>query len=331
MRPLRIRVLTDKPDHPLLVAATGLLASHHDVGFLDPGAVRTARDDEPLADVYLLKSHTPRAISLARDWERRGAVVLNTAAATERCQDRVRMAETARGAGLPFPATRQVTTPARLWAGSGARRGAGGPTGPGPALCSAGPAETAVPAAAYPFIVKSRRNRRGDLVARVDDADGLRALAARWPDEEIVVQDFTLGDGWDHKLWVIAGQVFTGLRRTPLDPGPITGPASGSGSGPGSSLGLGLGPGLGQTTAAPPPPPGAADLALRAGAAFGLDIYGVDVMEDDGRALIVDVNAFPGIRGQAGAPAALAALAVHAARTGPSRTGSSQNLGRLTV
>ncbi|MYT22896.1 alpha-L-glutamate ligase, partial [Streptomyces sp. SID7760] len=58
-------------------------------------------------------------------------------------------------------------------------------------------------------------------------------------------------------------------------------------------------------------PPGWADLVRRTGEVFSLDVYGVDLIDTgDGVPLIVDVNAFPGIRGQAGAPQALAALAL---------------------
>lgn len=266
----RVCFLTDKPDHPLLVATAALLADRHHshVEFTDPAtatepALDSAPDSAPdsaldaLADVYLLKSHTPRAIRLARALERRGARVVNSAASTELCQDRVRMADTALAAGLPFPVTRTVAPLARL-------------TGP--------------PPSGYPFIVKSRANRRGDVVARVDDAAGLRELARRWPDETVVVQDFTPGDGWDHKLWVIAGQVFTGLR-----PSPVAAPKA-----PADQPSL---------------PPGAHDLALQAGKVFALDVYGVDVIADrTGTPLIVDINAFPGFRGGSGAPHALAAL-----------------------
>ncbi|MFD0527211.1 hypothetical protein ACFQ1I_08035 [Kitasatospora arboriphila] len=42
-------------------------------------------------------------------------------------------------------------------------------------------------------------------------------------------------------------------------------------------------------------------------------MYGVDILDTPDGPLIVDVNAFPGIRGQAGAPEALAALATAAA------------------
>ncbi|MCZ4123944.1 ATP-grasp domain-containing protein [Streptomyces sp. H39-S7] len=259
--PARVCFLTDKPDHPLLASTAALLTIHHhaEVSFTDPAAVPES-GPASLADVYLLKSHTPRAIRLARSLERRGARVVNSAAATEVCQDRVRMAETARAADLPFPGTRAVAPLSRI-------------TGP--------------PPSGYPFIVKSRANRRGDVVARVEDAAGLRELAREWPDEPVVVQDFTPGDGWDHKLWVIAGEVFTGVRPTPL----------------------GTQDAARTTAAKPPPPPGAHGLALRAGRAFALDIYGVDVIADRaGTPLIVDINAFPGFRGGNGAPHALATL-----------------------
>lgn len=276
----RVCFLTDKPDHPLLAATAALLADRHHahVEFTDPAAVPAdAPADAPesasdaLADVYLLKSHTPRAIRLARALERRGARVVNSAASTELCQDRVRMAETALAAGLPFPVTRTVAPLSRI---------------------------TAPPPSGYPFIVKSRANRRGDVVARVDDAAGLRELARTWPDELVVVQDFTPGDGWDHKLWVIAGQVFAGLRPSPL--GAPNGPDGGP-DGPEAEPG--------DQPPPPPPPPGAHDLALQAGKVFGLDVYGVDVIADrSGTPLIVDINAFPGFRGGSGAPHALAAL-----------------------
>ncbi|MDJ0342648.1 alpha-L-glutamate ligase [Streptomyces sp. H10-C2] len=273
----RVCFLTDKPDHPLLAATARLLTDHHQtslVEFKDPAFAAEPAPDA-LADVYLLKSHTPRAIRLARALERRGARVLNSAASTELCQDRVRMAETALAAGLPFPVTRTDARLSRI---------------PAP------------PPSGYPFIVKSRDNRRGDLVTRIDDPAGLRALARQWPDEQVVVQDFTPGDGWDHKLWVIAGQVFTGLRPSPLGnrgtPGTLGSPGTfGTSGNPGTPIG------------APAPPRGAHDLALQAGKVFALDIYGVDVIADrTGTPLIVDINAFPGFRGGSGAPRALAAL-----------------------
>ncbi|MCY0943768.1 ATP-grasp domain-containing protein [Streptomyces antarcticus] len=261
---MRVGLITPEPGHPLLAAASALLtAAGHPVEALDP---RTgSAPPRCVADVYLLKSRTPQALALARELEERGAVVVNSAAATERCQDRTAMAEIALRAGLPFAATRTV--------GGLGRWASGHPL-------------------TAPVVVKSRHSRRGDLVARVDDAAQLRALAARWPDEPVVVQDFAPNSGWDHKVWAVGDRVFAALRRSELSPG-----------------------GRGPTRSLEPDelPPGWAALVRAAGKAYGLEVYGVDLIDAGGSPLIVDVNAFPGIRDQAGAPEALAGLVLRRA------------------
>ncbi|MFF3006991.1 RimK family alpha-L-glutamate ligase [Kitasatospora sp. NPDC057940] len=254
---MRIGLIAADPGHPVLAATAALLADRHEVTIVDPdGPAGPA-----LADVYLLKARTRRSLALAEELERRGAPVVNSAAATELCQDRVRMAELARAADLSFAATRDA---GRL-------------------------AELADPA--YPFVVKSRHSRRHDLVARVDGPARLRELVARWPDEPVVTQPFVPGTGWDQKLWVVDRQVFAARRRSEL--------ADGQGE-----------PGQGQDWE---PPVERAALALRVGEVFGLDVYGVDLLDGPAEPVIVDVNAFPGIRGRSGAPEALAALALRVA------------------
>ncbi len=54
---------------------------------------RAFSQDEPdsLAHIYLLKSHMPRALEVARQLEARGACVINSWAATLACQDRVQL------------------------------------------------------------------------------------------------------------------------------------------------------------------------------------------------------------------------------------------------
>ncbi|WP_073927856.1 alpha-L-glutamate ligase [Streptomyces sp. CB03911] len=273
---MRICLLTPEPGHPLLAATTALLTPRHQVESLDPGTADPARPDMgPLADVYLLKARTPRALALARRLEALGAPVVNSAAATELCQDRTRMAELAQAAGLPFAATRTAGSIGEL-------------TGPG-----------GLTAADFPLVVKSRHSRRHDLVAKAEDLARLEQLARDRPDEPVVVQPFTPNSGWDQKLWVIAGQVFAARRRSELaaaDRGPA----------------LPLAPA--------DLPADRLDLVRRVGEVFGLDVYGVDLLDGAGEPLIVDVNAFPGIRGQAGAPAALAALALRAAAGAATRS-----------
>ncbi|MFI6684140.1 RimK family alpha-L-glutamate ligase [Streptomyces sp. NPDC050485] len=261
-----VGLITPEPEHPLLAATTELLRREHRVLAVDPEKAAHA-DAGPLADVYLLKARTPRALALARGLEARGVPVLNQAAATALCQDRTAMARRAGAAGLPFSATRTFGTLAEL-AADGVRIG--------------------------PLVVKSRHSRRRDLVARVDSPAQLAELADEWADEPVVTQEFAENSGWDHKVWVIDGQVFAALRRSELAPG---------GRGPT----LPLAPGE--------LPPDWAELVVRVGEVFGLDVYGVDVIDTGGGTpLIVDINAFPGIRGQAGAPEALAALALRRAR-----------------
>ncbi|MEU8436683.1 alpha-L-glutamate ligase [Streptomyces sp. NPDC029216] len=260
---MRIGLITPDPGHPLLAATAALLAEGHAVDVLHPGAGAAAAVGAP-ADVYLLKARTPEALELARALEGRGAPVLNSAAATERCQDRTGMAGLALGAGLPFAATRTFGSLAELESAPGLR---------------------------WPLVVKSRHSRKDDLVARLDGPGRLRELAPRWAGEPVVTQAFAPNSGWDHKLWVVGDEVFSGLRRSEL-----AAPADAPAGGPDRL------------------PDGWAALALRVGEVFGLDVYGVDVIATgDGAPLIVDVNAFPGIRGQAGAPEALAALALRRA------------------
>ncbi|MFE3150616.1 RimK family alpha-L-glutamate ligase [Streptomyces sp. NPDC059218] len=274
---MKVCLLTDKPDHPLLAAVSAVLvAAEHRVTFSDPDSVAASPSQpvspEELADVYLLKAHTPRALALARSLEALGARVVNSAAATELCQDRSRIAAVAAKDGLPMP---------RTWTLDALSE----------ALSGAEPAQNG-----YPLMVKSRHSRRADLVARVDGPDGLRDLASKWSDEPVVLQEFVANSGWDHKLWVIAGEVFTGVR-----PAAVGAPPGGARPAP---LVRDL-------------PQDWTRLALRTGEVFGLDVYGVDLLDREGAPVVVDINAFPGIRGPKGAPEALAALALRRPGPGP--------------
>lgn len=186
-----VGLITPEPGHPLLAATTELLGREHRVVTVHPETADAAVLGR-LADVYLLKSRTPRALALARGLEARGAVVINSAEATALCQDRTAMAERARDAGLPFSATRTFGSLAELAADAGS-------TGP--------------------LVVKSRHSRRHDLVARVDSPGRLAELAGAWADEPVVAQEFAENNGYDHKLWVIDGTVFAALRRSSSPPG----------------------------------------------------------------------------------------------------------------
>jgi glutathione synthase/RimK-type ligase-like ATP-grasp enzyme len=199
---MRVCLLTDRPDHPTLAALPHLLR-RHTVEVLDPHAnmsfLTGLANPALFADVYLLKSRSPRSLALARLLQERGGRVVNDPAATQACQDRVQMAELARRAGLPFAHTLSFSRLSgflayaeHLASTSGFR---------------------------FPIIVKSHRSRRDDLVTKVEDLARLRKLVVDWAQEPVVVQRFVPNDGWDHKLWVIGTEVFAARRRTSLDVG----------------------------------------------------------------------------------------------------------------
>ncbi|MDI2125560.1 ATP-grasp domain-containing protein [Yinghuangia seranimata] len=267
---MRVGVVTDRPEHPTLAAFAALARERAwRVEFLAPDA-----DGPGDADLYLLKTRSPAGLDLGRRAEAAGVPVVNSAAATEACLDRLGTAATAAAAGLPMPATHGFADPGAL-AAAAARFG--GRT----------------------LVLKSRFSSRANPVPEIGTVDEL-ARAAAGRDEPVVVQEFAAGDGWDHKFWVIGGKVFAGLRRPP------TSPAAAAGS---------------KTTVELTPdqvPPAWTDLARAVGDAYGLQIYGVDLIATATGPALVDVNAFPGFRGIPEAPAALAELvARHTARIPP--------------
>lgn len=146
---------------------------------------------------------------------------------------------------------------------------------------------TLASASAWPLIMKSRFSHRGDLVDKLKSREQMLALLPDWSEEPVVLQEFVPGDGWDIKLWVIDKQVFAARRRTPLEPG------ASKEDFPISDDEL---------------PSEWRNLALAIGQAFGMPLYGVDLLITEKGPLIVDVNAFPGFRGVPGASEALVHL-----------------------
>jgi ribosomal protein S6--L-glutamate ligase len=139
----------------------------------------------------------------------------------------------------------------------------------------------------FPLIIKSRYSRRGDLVVKVQNVEEVQALAPRWRQEPVVLQEFAGGDGWDIKVWVIGRQVFAARRRTPLEPPTVK-----------EDFPLLAGD----------VPNEWVQVTLEIGRVFDLRLYGVDLLKTARGPLIVDVNAFPGFRGVYGASSALVAL-----------------------
>lgn len=201
---MHICLIMDNPEtprHPIIAVALQALSARHSVRLLDiltlsgSEALAFEANNQP-ADLYLLKSHAPQALELARALEQDGHQVVNSWSASLACQDRTLMTERMRSAGLPWPETRTFAT-----------------------LAEAVNAAQRSEIVTWPLIIKSRFSHRGDLVDKLRDQEQLQALLADWSQEPIVLQEFIPGDGWDIKLWVIDQHVFAARRRTPLEPG----------------------------------------------------------------------------------------------------------------
>jgi ribosomal protein S6--L-glutamate ligase len=113
-------------------------------------------------------------------------------------------------------------------------------------------------------------------VRLVADPAELADLLPEWGDEPVVAQEFAANDGFDIKLWVIGEDMSAARRRSALeavdksaderlDPADL--------------------------------PADWIEAARGAGAALGLQLYGVDLLITGGRPVVVDVNPFPGFRG----------------------------------
>jgi ribosomal protein S6--L-glutamate ligase len=248
---MRVRLITDKPAHPVLAEVLELLEAEP----LSPEADAGGELAQP-ADLYLLHSRSPTALALASRLEAAGHRVVNSVAATTLCQDRWSMGQRLVDAGIPGPRV--------LYSGT-----------LGGLQCDR-----------FPVIVKSRANRRGDLVALVGSEAELSLLCRRWANEEVIVQEHLANDGWDIKVWVIGDTVYAARRPTPLDPTAER-----------------------QTLRIDELPQEWAQLIAMVGRAFSLDVFGVDMILADGGAVVIDINAFPGFEGVPGAAAALAAFA----------------------
>ncbi|TLZ62442.1 MAG: alpha-L-glutamate ligase [Gammaproteobacteria bacterium] len=198
---MNVCLIADNPEtstHPVIGVVLQQLCSAHEVRLLDvseiSGDQAVGRERQhPLADIYLLKSHTPQALEVAHYLEQRGAMVINSFASSSACQDRALMAQRMSEAHLAFPSTSTHASLGELLEQQQQR----------PSILS------------FPLVIKSRYSRRGDLVYRADGIEQLHALARRI-DEPVIIQEFVPTDGWDIKLWVIGQQIFAARRRSSL-------------------------------------------------------------------------------------------------------------------
>jgi ribosomal protein S6--L-glutamate ligase len=130
-----------------------------------------------------------------------------------------------------------------------------------------------------PLIVKPCMGWRGIGVKVVRTPEDVKALPI--PEGPMLVQEFLEGTGEDLRLYVAGEQVFA--IRKPF--------SAASYSVPGRSC---------------PVTPQERDIALRCGRAFGLGLYGMDLIETPQGPSVVDVNCFPGYKGAPDAAEAVA-------------------------
>jgi [lysine-biosynthesis-protein LysW]---L-2-aminoadipate ligase len=211
----------------------------------------TGTPEPPAAAVLNREISHFRGLYAARTLEASGAVVVNSASATDVCGDKWRTTLALREAGLPVPATALALTP------------------------QAAPA--ALAAVGYPAVIKPLVGSWGRLVSRIPDAgvaatvlDHIQALPG--PQSHIVyVQELVDKPGRDIRAIVIGGEVIGATYRvcsdwrTNVARGAVTLPC--------------------------PLTPELTKLATGAAQAVDADVVGVDLIEDrDGRLLVLEVN-----------------------------------------
>ena len=143
---------------------------------------------------------------------------------------------------------------------------------PTPKTCVASkPEDLAVLLGDGPLVVKPFRGSGGEGVRVIWDAEELDNLPA--DHEPIFAQRYHRPDGLDLKIYCIEGQVF-GVRRI----------------WPARTYTEKLGEPFTIT-------PELRKIALSCGEAFGIDLYGIDIIESSGHPYVVDMSSFPGFKG----------------------------------
>jgi ribosomal protein S6--L-glutamate ligase len=125
-----------------------------------------------------------------------------------------------------------------------------------------------IPADAYPLVIKPNNGSSLKDVYRVDSPEEL-ALLDIDDSTRMLAQPYLPNPGYDLKVYNTGDEVFATVKRSPLHPGaevveeqiPVT--------------------------------PELRSLARAVGRVFGLDIYGIDVVETADGYMVLDINDFP--------------------------------------
>lgn len=119
------------------------------------------------------------------------------------------------------------------------------------------------------LIIKPYLGHRGAGIHLVRNSDELDAVV---PEGPVLVQEYIRGSGEDLKVYVVGDQVFA--VRKAFSAASFTQPGR-----------------------ACPVDPVVRAIALRCGKAFGLGLYGLDIIEGPNGPVVVDLNFFPGYKG----------------------------------
>jgi ribosomal protein S6--L-glutamate ligase len=148
-----------------------------------------------------------------------------------------------------------------------------------------------IPPEDYPLVVKPSNGSACRDIYWVNHPADLAALAL--PDGAhafLLAQRYVQNMGFDIKLYVMGTQVYAVRKKSPLHPD------------------------MNGSEGLIPITPELRQLALKVGELFGLDLYGVDVVQTAERWVGVDINDFPGFKGVPGAVDLIATFILRVAR-----------------
>jgi ribosomal protein S6--L-glutamate ligase len=147
-----------------------------------------------------------------------------------------------------------------------------------------------IPEHDFPLVVKPTNGSTCRGIYRVDcPADLTKLEIAKDDDNFFLAQRYVENTGFDIKLYVAGTEVYAVAKRSPLHPDVDL-----------NQRLLPLTPALRQ-------------LALRTGQIFGLDIYGLDVVESPTGPVVLDINDFPSFRHVPHATSLLSTCVLHLA------------------
>jgi ribosomal protein S6--L-glutamate ligase len=193
-------------------------------------------------DLYVLKSGSETALSLAGALHAMGATILNPYPVAVMCRDKIVASELLDRAGVPVPESFVLSQPEHLV----------------PLLDDG------------PLVVKPYRGSQGRGVQVVRRESDVRKVPRDGP---LLAQRYHAPDGPDRKVYCIGREIF-GVER--VWPARTYKEKLGRPFAVDSQL---------------------REIALRCGSAFGISLFGFDVVMSDGKPYVVDNSSFPGFKG----------------------------------